>query len=292
MNQTWGVLLIGISFLHADAGCPADPFTAERITLLVETYPSQEFTASVWDASTGCVFSLNPANRQRTASVFKVMVMAGALLEAQTDGRSLTEYERSLIEPMISVSANAPVRDLWRLYGGAPWYTEQRDNFGLVDTTAVGDSELGWGRTLTTASDQVDLLRQVLFRDFGVLYEASRVQAWAFMTDIAPDQSWGVGTDAPIGSLVAQKNGFAGSVANSVGGVVRADGSGYALAILSSGWRTWPDGVEVVSMIAGWIHESLATSPQRSTPAPDRWTGIRLNNIAALGMPGLAGWVD
>lgn len=292
MNQTWGLLLIGISIFTADPGCPTDPFTSERQRVLVERYPSQDFSAFVWDATTGCVFSLNPDNRQRTASVFKVMVMAGALLEAQTDRRSLTVHERSLIEPMISISANNPVRQLWRLYGGAPWYAEQGNSFGLVDTTVVGDSELRWGRTLTTASDQVNLLRQLLFRDYGDLYEAARVQAWGFMTNIAPDQKWGVGTDAPVGSLVAQKNGFAESVANSVGGVLRADGSGYALAIMSSGWSSWPDGVEVVDMIAGWIHESFGPSPDRPDPAPDRLSGVRLNNMAALGMPGLSGWVD
>ncbi|HEX5671453.1 MAG TPA: serine hydrolase [Acidimicrobiia bacterium] len=292
MNKAWGLLLIGISVFHAELGCPADPFTPERQMLLAERYPSQDITASVWDATSGCVFSLNPGNRQRTASVFKVMVMAGALLEAQTDGRSLTLQEQDLIEPMISISANNPVRELWRLFGGAPWYAEQGSNFGLLDTAVVGDSELGWGGTLTTASDQVDLLRQLLFRDYGDLHEAARVQAWGFMTNIAQAQRWGVGTNAPIGSLVAQKNGFAGSVANSVGGVLRADGSGYALAILSSGWSIWPDGVEVVDMISGWIHESFGPSPDRPDPAPDRWSGVRLNNMAAFGAPGLSGWVD
>lgn len=293
MNVLGGVLMLVTSALTPNADCPADPFRAERAEFLDETYPLQEFTAYVWDAATGCVFSLNPDNRQQTASVFKVMVMAGALLEAQYEQRALSEFERGLIEPMISESADGPVRDLWRLYGGAPWYTEQTTTFALTNTYVVGDYELRWGRTTTTAADQVDLLRQVLFRDFGPLHESARVQAWGFMTDTVPDQRWGVGASAPPGSIVAQKNGFAGSVANSVGGVLRSDGTGYAMAVLSSGWSSWPAGVEVVDTIAGWIHESLGPSPGRSVfPRPDRWSGVNSEVGLAQGLLGLAGLID
>lgn len=293
MTAARAVVLLVASVLTPDAVCPPDPFTAERAVYLEETYPGQEFTAQVWDASTGCVFSLNPENRQRTASVFKVMVMAGALLEAQGDRRPLTPRENELITPMISVSANGPVRGLWQLYGGAPWYTEQATNFAMSDTSVVGDYELRWGTTLTSAADQIDLLRQVLFRDFGPLHESARARAWGFMTDIAPDQQWGVGTSAPAGSMVAQKNGFAGGVANTVGGVIRPDGSGYALAVLSSGWSSWPAGVEVVDLISGWIHESFGPSPRpRVVPSPDRWSGINSDDGMAQGLVGLAGLID
>ncbi|MEX2623632.1 MAG: serine hydrolase [Acidimicrobiia bacterium] len=293
MNALGGVLMMVASVLTPNADCPADPFTAERADFLDEIYPSQEFTAYVWDAATGCVFSVNPDNRQQTASVFKVMVMAGALLEAQYEERALSDYERGLIEPMISESANGPVRALWRLHGGAPWYTEQTTTFGLASTSVVGDYQLGWGRTTTTAADQVGLLRQVLFRDFGPLHESARAQAWGFMTDIAPGQRWGVGTSAPPGSAVAQKNGFAGTVANSIGGVLRSDGTGYAMAVLSSGWSSWPEGVEVVDAIAGWINESLGPSPGRPVvPAPDRWSGVNSEVGLAQGLIGLAGLID
>jgi hypothetical protein len=237
--------------------CRANPFTEGRQAALAAEFPWQRFTAFAWDSETGCTYSLNAANRQPTASVFKVMVMAGTLLEAQTAGRAVTAQELAWLQPMISVSANEPVRSLWSHFGGAPWFNEQADIFGLDETTIVGDYETIWGRTSTSARDQVDLLRQILFREFGPFDEGSAELSWELMTDIDPDQRWGVGTYAPVGSMVGQKNGFAGVTANSVGAVVLPSGRGYALAVLSTGWSSWPNGVPAVDTIAGWIHEAL-----------------------------------
>jgi hypothetical protein len=54
--------------------------------------------------------------------VFKVMAMVRTLLEAQTDDRSVTSWERSQLEPMITESANSPVRALWSWFGGRPGF--------------------------------------------------------------------------------------------------------------------------------------------------------------------------
>jgi beta-lactamase class A len=203
--------------------------------------------------------------------VFKVMVMAGTLLEAQSANRSLTSQELDWLRPMISVSANDPVRALWSHFGRAPWFNEQADLFGLDETTIVGDYDTVWGRTATSARDQVDLLRQILFREFGPFNVSSQDLAWELMTNIDPDQRWGVGTYAPIGALVAQKNGFAGATANSVGAVVLPSGRGYALAVLSTGWSDWTRGVGAVDTIANWVHESLGIDLPSSSPTPHAW---------------------
>lgn len=237
--------------------CRDNPFTEGRLAALAIEFPSQRFTAFAWDAETGCTYSFNIDNRQPTASVFKVMVMAGTLLEAQTAGRAVTAQELAWLQPMISVSADQPVRSLWSHFGGAPWFNDQADVFGLDETTIVGDYESVWGRTSTSARDQVDLLRQILFTEFGPFDEDSKDLAWELMTNIDSDQRWGVGTFAPANSLVAQKNGFAGVTANSVGAVVFPSGRGYALAVLSTGWAAWPLGVPAVDTIAGWVHEAL-----------------------------------
>jgi beta-lactamase class A len=242
--------------------CRDNPFTEGRRGALGAEFPAQRFTAYAWDAQTGCTYSLNPDSRQPTASVFKVMVMAGTLLQAQLAGRAVSPQELGWLQPMISVSANEPVRLLWSHFGGAPWFNVQADTFGLDETTIVGDYETIWGRTSTSVRDQVDLLRQILFRDFGPFDEASQNLAWELMTDIDPAQRWGVGTFAPAGSIVAQKNGFAGVTANSVGAVVLPSGRGYALAVLSTGWADWPDGVPAVDTVAGWVHAALGGEPE------------------------------
>ena len=242
-----------------EVGCGEDPFTLARISALEARYPSQSFTAYVYDTRSGCVFEMNSGERLRTASVFKVMVMAGTLLEAQNDGRPLTPWEVGQLEPMITESANAPVRALWRSFGGSPWFSRQTEIFGLEQTDAVGDSAGVWGRTTTSAKDQVDLMRQLLLGEWGPLREPYRQVAWGLMTSVVSSQTWGVTEGVPIGWVVAQKNGFAGHIANSVGFVQEpATTEGYAIAVLSNGWSNWTEGVAAVERIADWVSAALA----------------------------------
>jgi hypothetical protein len=242
-----------------DDPCPANPFTAARVDSLRRRFPGQTFTAYAYDTRTGCAYWMHPDNRLRTASVFKVMVMAGALLEAQEDGRAVSSSEWSQLVPMITESANNPVRALWRHFGGSPWFGRQAEIFGMSETTPVGDKGRVWGRTTTSAKDQADLLRQVLRGEWGPLEEPYRLRAWELMTSVVSAQTWGVTQGVASGWTVAQKNGFAGHIANSVGFVQQPDGEeGYVIAVLSNGWSIWTRGVGVVGEISGWVAESLA----------------------------------
>lgn len=233
--------------------CTANPFTPDRI----RSVDGRRVTAYVWDERTGCHYWLYPDRRQSTASVFKVMVMAGTLLEAEQAGRGPTGWEVAQMEPMITESANAPVRALWSSFGGAPWFAEQAQTFGLDQTVTVGDHETGWGATKTSAADQVHLLRQVILGHGGLLGPAHRRWVLELMSSVVPDQRWGVGTAPPPGSTVFQKNGFAGVTANSVGVVRRADGTHYVMAVLTTGWSHWTAGVPTVDRVAGWVHGVL-----------------------------------
>jgi beta-lactamase class A len=239
--------------------CTNDPFTRARVSGLESRYPSQAFTAYAYDTRTGCAYWMNPNERLRTASVFKVLVMAGTLLEAQEDDRSLSSWERDQLEPMITQSANAPVRALWRSFGGSPWFRRQADNYGLDETSPVGDTEGVWGRTTTSAKDQADVIRQVLLGDWGPLEEPYREEAWDLMTSVVSSQTWGITEGVPSDWTVAQKNGFAGDIANSVG-FVQEPGSaeGYVIAVLTNWWSDWERGVPVVEEIAGWVSSELA----------------------------------
>jgi beta-lactamase class A len=239
--------------------CPPDPYTAAREEWLERRYPGQSFTAYAYDTRTGCAYWMYPDERLRTASVFKVMVMAGTLYEAQGEGRSVSSWERSQLTPMITESADEPVRALWNHFGGSPWFRRQATRFGLTQTTTVGDSESGWGRTTTSAKDQGDLIRQVLLGDWGPLGETYRDHAWDLMTSVVPSQTWGVTDGVPGDWVVAQKNGFAGHIANSVGFARHPNGvDGYVVVVLSNGWSNWTRGVPTVEEIAGWVSESLA----------------------------------
>ncbi|MGF1618635.1 MAG: serine hydrolase [Acidimicrobiia bacterium] len=238
--------------------CRPDPFAGGVAADLANRYPGRDLTAHVFDIRTGCEYSLNPENRQNTASVFKVMVMAGTLLEAQNGDREITDSEMSRLIPMITESANWPVRSLWGSFGASPWFRETGEIFGLSQTSITADGGSAWGTTKTSASDQVGLLRQVLLGQGGLLGEGSREVALALMTAVVPAQAWGVTAGVPPSWTVAQKNGFAGRIINSVGWVdPPGDYDGYLVAILTYGWPNQPAGVEAVERISLLVANSM-----------------------------------
>lgn len=239
-------------------GCRPNPFDGDVAAELAADYAGQLITAHVYDERTGCHYSLNPGNRQRTASVFKVMVMAGTLLEAQSEGRPVSEWEMSQLTPMITESADDPVRALWYHFGASPWFAEQKETFGLEETTVTADSGDAWGLTTTSARDQVDLLRQILLGEWGPLRAGYRQVALDLMTSVVEDQTWGVTAGVPTGWSVAQKNGFAGITINSVGWVDEpGPGDGYVVAILSQGWPDHPSGIAAVERVSELVAAAM-----------------------------------
>lgn len=239
--------------------CDDDPFTEARVREVEDDHPGVSFTAYAYDLDTRCAYSMNPAARQQTASVFKVMVMGGTFLEAQADGRSLSSAERSWLESMITESANPPVRSLWNSFGGAPWFGRQVERFGLEETIAVGDHSPSWGRTTTSAYDQGRLLGRVLLGEGDLIEPSFRREALELMTSVVSSQTWGVTEGVPVGWTVAQKNGFAGQTTNSVGVVYDGERrAGYVVVILSHGWSAWQQGVPAVERIASWVSSTLA----------------------------------
>lgn len=231
--------------------CRPDPFTPGLVDQLATDYAGKQITAHVHDLRTNCGYSLNRDNRQTTASVFKVMVMAGTLLEAQNEQRPVSDQEMAWLTPMITVSANSPVRSLWRSFGASPWFSAQAETFGLRETTVSGDDGSAWGGTRTSALDQVNLIRQVLVGQWGPLDPGYRWVALDLMTSVVEDQTWGITAGVPEGWTVAQKNGFAGSTINSVGWVDEPGPSqGYVVAILTRGWASHPEGISATERIS------------------------------------------
>lgn len=247
------------SVVDAQPRCRPDPFADSVVDNLENRFRGRLISAHVYDTRTGCEYSLNPANRNRTASVFKVMVMAGTLLEAQDAQREVTEREMRLMAPMITRSTNNEVRILWRDFGGQDWFRQTADAFEMEDLDIVGDfNTRPWGRTRTSASDQVALLRQVLLGEWGPLEDEYRSVALDLMSSVVPEQTWGVTAGVPQEWSVAQKNGFAGGIVNSVGWVDEPGPSnGYVVAIMSEGSASISAGIPVVEAISEIIARAM-----------------------------------
>ncbi|MGV9993506.1 serine hydrolase [Streptomyces sp. NPDC003374] len=187
-----------------------------------------------------------------TASIVKVDILATALLQAQDAHRPLTARERALADPMIRHSDNAAANTLWRQIGRAPGLEAANKRLGLTSTK--GGPGAKWGLTRTTASDQIRLLRAVF--DTGgtarggsaALTAQSRAYIRALMTNVAPDQAWGVssaGTQWALKNGWLQRNTSGLWDVNSVGRI-SVDGHPCLVAVLSDGNASMSDGIRLV----------------------------------------------
>ncbi|AYN43053.1 hypothetical protein D9753_33890 [Streptomyces dangxiongensis] len=191
-----------------------------------------------------------------TASIVKVDILAALLLQAQDAGRQLTARERELAEPMIRRSDNAAAGTLWRRIGRASGLAAANRRLGLTATT--GGPGPKWGLTRTTASDQIRLLRDVF--DPGdpahaALHPASRAYVRTLMSQVVPEQSWGVSAAGAGGAGRILKNGWLERSTtgrwdvNSVGEVT-VGGHRCLVAVLTDGSASMSDGVSLVERTA------------------------------------------
>ena len=168
----------------------------------------------------GEVFSYTKtSNRNVTASIVKVEIMAGVMLKAQDAGRGLTTWEKSKIVPMIRNSDNAATTSLYTHIGRRDGLTRVSQRLGLTQT--ISDPADHWGLTSTVPEDQA-LLMEHFTRATGKLTTTNRSYGLTQMRNIHTAQDWGVTAGPPSGT-VALKNGWLprtdGWHVNSIGAV-------------------------------------------------------------------------
>jgi hypothetical protein len=257
-----GVLSAGSRTAGADTCAYQDPFTPEVRQALAARWAGHHLTAEVYDVRTGCRFSYQPQLRNTTASVLKIEIMAGVLRRAQSQGRGLTTAERNLIHPMITQSADPPASQLWSSLGGISGMEALDQAFSMHHTTHASP----WGLTRTSAHDQVELIRQVIFGQYGPLQASARNEARSFMLQVVPSQRWGITAGVPAGWAVPLKNGFFSSQccrwrANTSGAVLDPAGGGYAITILSDGWPNLASGITAVEDVSRRVARRLTAPP-------------------------------
>ncbi|MDO5712207.1 MAG: serine hydrolase [Micrococcales bacterium] len=232
-----------------------------------------DVSVTVHDRLTDAYVRHNPSLRNPTGSIVKVLVLVTLVRERREDGRSLSNYERSLARRMITTSDNDATSALFDRLGGRSALQRVADRLGMTRTQI----STSWGRSTTTAADQALLVDRIMDGD---AFSDRDDQAYVLdlMGKVIPEQAWGVGS-IPDTSDVALKNGWVllephGWRVNSIGHVT-APGRDYTLAMLSYDSDSMEEGVEVLDAVAAAVYDTLEDSSSDSKSMNDSRRGAR-----------------
>jgi hypothetical protein len=221
-----------------------------------------QVAVAVDDLTTGADAAYGGAQEFVTASIVKVDILSTLLYQAQQSGQPLLPEEQALATTMIENSNDDAASDLYDEADGASGIDAANHVFGLAQT-AVGTDGF-WGLTTTTADDQLRLLRLVFTRP-SVLTAQSQDYVQNLMSQVEPDQQWGVPAAADAGTQFMVKNGWLPSGTtglweiNSIGEVVH-DRQRMLIAVLSAGNATEDSGISLVQTVAETAASAVASA--------------------------------
>jgi len=246
----------------------ADPLTASaQQALAAAAAPlarsdDGQVAVAVDDLTTGADAAYAGTQEFVTASIVKVDILSTLLYQAQQSGQPLTPETWALATTMIENSNDGAASDLYDEANGASGIDAANHVFGLAQT-AVGTDGF-WGLTTTTADDQLRLLRLVFTRP-SVLTAQSQDYVQNLMSQVEPDQQWGVPAAADAGTQFMVKNGWLPSGTtglweiNSIGEVVH-DRQRMLIAVLSAGNATEDSGISLVQTVAETAASAVASA--------------------------------
>jgi hypothetical protein len=258
---------------------PANPFNSPAMRRFL-TGRGGNVTAGVEDIASGRVFLYHPGDREETASIVKVDILATLLHQADADDSTLSAGQDDVATGMIEESDNDDATELWDEEGGAPAVAAFDAKLDMTQTTPNG----AWGLTETTPRDQLRLLSHVALKN-TILPLAARHYELNLMENVVGWERWGVSAGPPSGVTVALKNGWlpTPNVAwqvNSIG-YVHGDGRDYLIAVMTNDESDEGYGIDTIEGIA-----SLVWSELRHHPAPG---GGSTGSSGATGPSGSSG---
>jgi len=238
------------SSLATSDALPRDPFASAAMKTFLD-HRAGNVTAALYDVRDGATYLYHPGDRQQTASIVKIDILATLLHEEQAEGEGLSYDDEVTATGMIEQSDNDDANDLWADVGGAGAVRAFDRSIGMTQTSPNSDGY--WGETLTTARDQLRLLRHVFLVN-NVLRASARDYARYLMENVTPWEDWGVSAGPPRGVTVALKNGWVPIVGddwqvNSVG-MIHGDGRRYLLAVLTNHDDGEEYGIETIEGIS------------------------------------------
>jgi hypothetical protein len=220
-----------------------------------------DITAAVYDLTTGTSSVWRPGVAEYTASIVKVDILATLLYQQQQAGSSISSNEAALATTMIEQSDDNAATDLWDDISQQSGLAAFNSLLSLDSTVPGTDGH--WGGTMTTASDQVSLLRAIV-QPSPVLDPASRQYELSLMENVEPSEQWGITSGVAPGVTVAVKNGWLPLESdgdwqiNSIGWV-DGDGRNYLVAVLTKNNATEGYGIATIEGLASLIWTGLGT---------------------------------
>lgn len=208
-------------------------------------------TIAIYDKKTGVTATYTTSGRSqfKTASVVKVAVLSNLIAQHTSDQTNMSINEKTLATAMIEDSDNDATTALLEDEGGYKAPDKLFNKLGMADSAM---DESAWGYSLTTASDQVTLLRNI-FYDSSVLPDAGQSYIADLMSNVASSQNWGVSAGVGSDATVSLKNGWLedsnGWIINSIGHV-KSNNSDYVIAVLTSGNTSEQAGIALVEKLA------------------------------------------
>jgi hypothetical protein len=183
--------------------------------------------------------------RYNSASTVKAMLMVAYLRHGSNDHQPLSEYDRGLLEPMITRSDNATATRIRDIVGNdALVRLANRVGMTRFQTSST------WGLTQITARDQA----QWMFEIERHIPRRHRDYAMRLLTQIVPGQRWGIPPEVPRGWQIHFKGGWAptgnpGWTIDQVAQIERR-GERFSLAILTRQNPSMAYGVETIRGVA------------------------------------------
>ena len=193
----------------------------------------------------GRVRGIHDKRRFVSASVVKAMLLVSYLRGVSHESRGLSDFERSRLSPMISVSSN----------DAADWAYLQVGDVRLRRLARRADMDQfavrgWWTHAYFSARDQakffwrLESLTPRRFRDY----------ATHLLRSIVPRQSWGIpSVGRPRGFSVFFKGGWRGTALGQLvhqASFVRYQGAGFSLAVLTDGNRSMAYGIHTIEGVA------------------------------------------
>jgi hypothetical protein len=238
-----------------------DPLHLASIHKWIASRTGVNISIALEDLKTGQEWLLNPGARDQTASIVKEDILETRLHQTIAAGEPLSDAEGPVALGMIEASDNTDATELWDADGDAPGIDAYNAQAGLTETHAGQNGY--WGETMTSAADQIKLLRHLVFAT-KLLTPAARSYELYLMSNIDPGENWGVTGGVPRGVHVALKNGWVPLTSytdwevNSTGWI-DGDGRDYLLTILTAHEPDYePYGVATVNQLSRLIYAALA----------------------------------